>query len=83
VVVGTNIKVTNPDELKDITYTEQMVWRDAATGDVLARSNYVDAMAQGNLPTPGYGGLMYMLQQYGDITAFQVLPGSEVPNSAK
>jgi len=83
VVVGTNIKVTNPDELKDITYTEQMVWRDAATGDVLARSNYVDAMTQGNLPTPGYGGLMYMLQQYGDITAFQVLPGSEVPNSAK
>src|SRR5215211_1891369 len=83
VVVGTNIKVTDPDQLKDITYTEQMVWRDAATGDVLARSNYVDAMAQGNLPTPGYGGLMYMLQQYGDITAFQVLPGSEVPNSAK
>jgi hypothetical protein len=50
---------------------------------VLARSNYFDAMTQGNLPTPGYGGLMYDLQQYGGIVATQVIPASKVPDSAK
>jgi len=83
VLVGTNIKVTNPDQLKDSTYTEQWVWRNADTGAVLARSEYFDAMTVGILPTPGYGGLMYDLQQYGGIVATQVLPASRVPGSAK
>ena len=75
VLLGTNIKITNPEQLQGATYTEQFVWRDALTGEVLARSQYFDAMTQGNLPTPGYGGLVYMLQSYGDITAMQVGPG--------
>jgi hypothetical protein len=83
VLLGTNIKVTNPNQLKDITYTEQFVWRDALTGKLYARSQYVAAMTQGNLPTPGYGGLVYMLQQYGTITAMQVLPASQVPTPPK
>jgi hypothetical protein len=75
VLLGSNVKATDRQQLQDVTYTEQFVWRDALTGDVLARSQYIDAMTQGNLPTPGYGGIVYMLQAYGDITAMQVRPG--------
>jgi hypothetical protein len=57
-------------------YGEQFVWRNAATGEELARSDSFDAMTQGNLPTPGYGGLMYMLQEYGGVVAMQVVTES-------
>lgn len=52
---------------------EQFIWRDAATGRGLVHCDYVDAMSQGILPTPGYGGLAYMLQSDGGVTSFQVI----------
>lgn len=81
VVVGTNIKATNPEQLKNLTYTEQIVWRNAATGAVLARSDYFDAMTAGCLVTPGYGGLIYDLQEFGGIVSMQVVPASSVTTS--
>jgi len=81
VLVGTNI---NPNVTKQqleqgalgtaYTYTEQIVWRDAATGKVLAQSDYFSAMSPGILVTPGYGGLIYELLYNGHIMALQVSP---------
>jgi hypothetical protein len=44
---------------KGYTYTEQIVWRDAATGKILAQSDFFPAMSPGILLTPGYGGIIY------------------------
>ncbi|MFJ8207712.1 hypothetical protein [Streptomyces sp. NPDC096033] len=79
VVLSTHIDVTNPLTALGVgagVYGEQFIWRDALTGRELARSDYVDAMSQGILPTPGYGGLAYMLQSDGGIASFQVVKAS-------
>ena len=52
--------------------TEQVVWRHAATGDELARSNEFPKMSAGILVTPGYAGLQYFLTADGHIIALQV-----------
>jgi hypothetical protein len=56
------------------TYTEQILWRDAATGKILAQSDYFPAMSPGILVTPGYGGLIYDMLDNGHIMALQVAP---------
>lgn len=56
------------------TYTEQILWRDASTGKVLATSDYFPAMSPGILVTPGYGGLIYDMLYNGHILALQVAP---------
>jgi hypothetical protein len=56
------------------TYTEQMVWRDAETGNILAESDFFPAMSPGILVTPGYGGLIYEMLYNGHIMALQVAP---------
>ena len=81
VLVGTNI---NPNVTKQqleqealgtaYTYTEQIVWRNAATGKILAQSDFFPAMSPGILVTPGYGGLIYELLYNGHIMALQVAP---------
>jgi len=81
VLIGTNI---NPNVTKQqleqgalgtaYSYTEQIVWRDAATGNTLAQSDYFSAMSPGILVTPGYGGLIYELLYNGHIMALQVAP---------
>ena len=79
VLVGTNINPTSTlAELKDVTYTEQVLWRDAATGNILAQSDYFPAASQGVLPAPGYGGLMYDMLSNGHIMALQPTPGAGV-----
>lgn len=88
VLVGTNI---NPDvtaqQLQQgalgtaYTYTEQIVWREAATGKILAESDYFPAMSPGILITPGYGGLVYELLYNGNIMALQVAPARTVSNN--
>ena len=55
-------------------YTEQIQWRDAATGKLLAASDYHVGVTAAAQPTPGYGGLMYDLAFDGHIIAMQVLP---------
>lgn len=54
------------------TWKEQIIWRDAAAGRILAESSYFSPMSQGILITPGYGGLMYDLLNDGHIMALQV-----------
>jgi hypothetical protein len=81
VLVSTNI---NPNATQqqlqqaaqgtDYTYTEQIIWRDAATGNILAESDYFPAMSPGILVTPGYGGLIYEMLYNGHIMALQVAP---------
>jgi hypothetical protein len=42
-------------------FTEQVVWRNLMTGDVLAESDFTEAMSPGSLITPGYGGRVYFV----------------------
>jgi hypothetical protein len=74
VLIGTNIPVKYFKQLKSYT-TEQVVWRDAATGKELARSEQFPKMSAGILVTPGYAGLQYFLTAEGHIIALQVKPG--------
>lgn len=63
-------------------YTEQVEWRDAATGKLLAASDYFSGMSTGALPEPGYGGLLYYMALNGHIMALQVLPKPTNPTNA-
>jgi hypothetical protein len=40
-------------------YKEQVRWRDAATGRLLAESDLFEPMSPNTLVTPGYGGRVY------------------------
>jgi hypothetical protein len=50
-------------------YTEQVTWRDAATGRVLAESDFLEPLTFNSLIVPGYGGRLY----YPTDTGFYVL----------
>lgn len=54
-------------------YSEQVTWRDAATGRLIAESNYFEPMTIGSLITPGFGGRVYFPTSKGFL-ALQVLP---------
>lgn len=54
-------------------YKEQVTWRDAATGRILAESDFFEPMTIGSLITPGFGGRVYFLTAKGFIT-LQVMP---------
>jgi hypothetical protein len=54
--VGTDIPV---DEIPGKNTTDRVVWRDASTGQELARSGELPNMTQGSAVQPGYGGSMY------------------------
>jgi len=81
VFVETNIKpkpgvpVTklNPGP-RGASYTEQIQWRSAATGRLLARSAYYPPASAAAQVPPGYGGLIYDLLQDGHIVRFAVHP---------
>ncbi len=45
------------------TYGDQVVWRDAATGEEIVRSSYLDPMFNGSTVGPGYDGTFYYLAQ--------------------
>ena len=51
-----------------------MVWRNADTGDELARSPLLSAVNGGTMVEPGYAGRMYFLAQNGKIIALTVRP---------
>jgi hypothetical protein len=40
-------------------YKEQLTWRDAATGRILAESDFFEPLTINSLPTPGFGGRVY------------------------
>jgi outer membrane protein assembly factor BamB len=48
-------------------YTEQIQWRDAATGELLAESEFYGPAATGAQVPPGYGGMIYNLLNDGRI----------------
>jgi hypothetical protein len=73
VLIGTHIPVKDFEQLKSYT-TEQVVWRDAASGRELARSGDFPKITQGILVTPGYAGLQYFLTADGRIIGLQVRP---------
>jgi hypothetical protein len=50
-------------------YKEQVTWRDAATGRVLAESDFFEPLTFNSLIVPGYGGRMY----YPTAAGFYVL----------
>jgi hypothetical protein len=48
---------------KDPSYGDQVVWRDAATGEEVARSAYLDPNFNGSTVGPGFDGRFYYLAQ--------------------
>lgn len=56
------------------SYTEQVMWRDADTGKLLAASDFFSPMSSGAAVWPGYGGLSYHVLQDGHIMALKVSP---------
>ncbi|MBV9598125.1 MAG: hypothetical protein JOZ87_14805 [Chloroflexi bacterium] len=73
VLVGTDIPVKTLQGLSSYT-TEQVVWRNADTGQEMARSSQLPKMTQGILVTPGYAGVQYFLSADGHVIALQVVP---------
>jgi hypothetical protein len=54
-------------------YKEQVTWRDAATGRIIAQSDFFEPLALGSLITPGFGGRVYFPTGRGFIV-LQVMP---------
>jgi len=85
VLVISNFKSNVPDlpllpMLATSNYKEQVTWRDASTGKVLAESDFFEPMGLNNLITPGFGGRVYYLTGKG-IIVLQVLPKPSPPSS--
>lgn len=64
VLVLTNIKLPIaiepiPLAVEKSNYTEQLTWRDAGTGKVLAESDFFEPLTINSLTTPGFGGRVY------------------------
>lgn len=82
VLVWTNIKtnVSNPLDYFPgpigANYTEQLQWRDAATGRLLAATDYFSPMIFEFQMWPGYCGLIYYGENGGHIVALKVLPAA-------
>jgi hypothetical protein len=78
VLVLTNMKGKVPvmNALLDVVtgkFSEQVTWRDAATGRVLAESDFFEPLTINSLIVPGYGGRMYYPTDSGFYT-LQVRP---------
>jgi hypothetical protein len=56
-------------------YKEQVTWRDAATGRVLAESDFFEPLTFNSLIVPGYGGRFYYPTNTGFLT-LQVRPAA-------
>lgn len=56
-------------------YTEQLTWRDAATGRILAESDYFEPLTINSLMPPGFGGRVYFPTAVGKgFYTLQVMP---------
>jgi hypothetical protein len=85
VLVLSNIKPNDPtkpltEAVMSGAYTEQVTWRDPATGAIIAESDFFEPLTFGSLITPGFGGRVYYPTATGFIT-LQVLPGAAKPAS--
>ncbi len=58
-------------------YTEQLTWRDALTGRILAESDFFEPLTINSLTTPGYGGRVYFPTAVGrSFFTLQVVPAA-------
>ncbi|MGH0032950.1 MAG: hypothetical protein ACQGVC_24420 [Myxococcota bacterium] len=58
-------------------YTEQLTWRDARTGKLLAASDFYEPLTINSLTTPGFGGRVYFPTAVGKgFYVMQVMPGA-------
>jgi hypothetical protein len=56
-------------------YKEQLTWRDAATGKILAESDFFEPLTGNSLTPPGFGGRIYFPTAVGkSFYVLQVLP---------
>lgn len=56
-------------------YTEQLTWRDAATGKILAQSDFFEPLTVNSLTPPGFGGRVYFPTAVGEgFYILQVIP---------
>lgn len=74
----------NPDapvgELATGSYTQRVVWRDAATGKPIAQSDYLPPIGLNGLVAPAYGGrFVYPAQSSGSLYFLQPMPASSQP----
>ena len=59
-------------------YKEQVTWCDAATGRIIAASDFFEPLTAGSLITPGFGGRVYFPTGKG-FMALQVVPAVASP----
>ena len=60
--------------------TEQLTWRDAATGRILAESDFFEPLTINSLTPPGFGGRVYFPSAVGQaFMVLQVLPKGSLP----
>jgi len=71
VLVGTDVP---PGQQIGANTQDWVVWRNADTGDELARSPLLPAVNAGTMVEPGYAGRMYFLAQSGKILELTVRP---------
>jgi hypothetical protein len=71
VLVGTDVP---PGQQIGANTNDWVVWRNADTGDEIARSPLLSAVNGGTMVEPGYAGRMYFLAQNGKIIELTVRP---------
>ena len=82
VLLLTNIKqnvAAEPVKLALFTenYREQLTWRDAATGRILAESDFFEPLTINSLTPPGFGGRVYFPSAVGQrFMVLQVRPAT-------
>lgn len=80
VLLLTNAKKNNPAQPMKLAtfsgnYREQLTWRDAATGRILAESDFFEPLTMNSLTAPGYGGRVYF-PTISDFIVLQPLPAA-------
>lgn len=63
-----------PAQLEDNSWTEGVLWANAATGKTIAQSGYNPSTALGSLANIGYGGRVYMMGNNGTLYLYQPTP---------
>lgn len=58
----------------EYTYSENVIWVNAMTGETIAAGPFTPSTALGSLPNVGYGGRLYMMGNAGDVFMYQIAP---------
>jgi hypothetical protein len=80
VLLLTDMKLNDPKQplmaaTFSFNYREQLTWRDAATGRVLAESDFFEPLTINSLTTPGFGGRVYF-PTINDFIVLQPMPAA-------